>query len=155
MSVNLQVEISVTALDDSGAPVTPPVYDSKTKITADTSSRIQITIPGKSQGYEVYVEAGSQNWLKLFAISPDSESFPAGLSFVPGDSENQGNSVTLNGPVAYFSPDALAGLFTNISELEKICFTNKSTCDVPLTIYYIRDVAKKTQMDTCPPKKGS
>jgi hypothetical protein len=155
MSITLQVETTVTALDSSGHPITPAVYDSKYQIMADTSSNIQITVPGKAtNGYEVYVEAGQQTWLRFFAITPTNadETLPKGLSFATADSQNQTASVGLSGPVAYSSPDALAPLFEGITELQKVSFINPGACDVDLTIYFIRDVAKKAPPDPCPKK---
>jgi hypothetical protein len=160
MAINLQVEITVKKSDTDGKPSGDPLYSSTTPIEADTDGLMKVTIPGMAENWEVHPEAGKKRWLKFFAISPltDGEPLQNGLSFVVSDGKCSTGEFTLMEPVAYWG-DTLNQLYKgaqspSLTELEKLVFTNKESCAVDVTIYFVRNVAEKIP-DPCPVKRGA
>jgi len=158
MSVSLELEITVkpkpSGVTTPATPVTgtPPksVFSSKIDIVADTEGKLDIMIPGKAKCLDVYPQAGTQKWLKFFAISPTppttatptAPAYYKGLTFACGDKVNLTKEFDLSSAVAYWG-DALSPLFEGIDELERVSFTNPHACEIPVTIYFLRDAFKK------------
>lgn len=157
MPINLQVLITVSKLDDAGNPAGDPLYKSTSPISADTDGSLKVTIPGHKSNWEVYPEAGQQDWLKFFAVSAKTPS--DGLRFVVSDGKYSTEEIVLDQPIAAWG-DALnqqffMGTDGTLKELKKLVFTNSDACAAEVEIYFVRNASKRVPAAECHPKKDS
>ncbi len=150
--IKLLVTITVSKTDASGQPTGDPLYNSLLPITADTDGSIPATIPAQTKNFEVDPQAGKQDWLEFFAVSPATPS--KHLTFTASDGNNTTDEFTLDQPIAYWG-EALAQLFNGsdgpLTELKYLHFKNSDGCPVDVTVYWVRNAYTKMP-DPCPKK---